>query len=352
MADLVRLPIRSRSDHEAAEWLARLDRGLTPDEQSRLHEWLRADVKHAEQLLEVAALWDDLDVLSELSALLPLERPEPPRIARRRFAWAAAAGAFAVVAFAGGLLVHQHTVEHVEPVPAPQTLALAFETSIGERATEQLPDGSVVTLNTSTSIRIEYSAGARDVFIERGEAFFDVADEPRRPFRVHAGGSVVEAVGTAFNVKLAARGDVEITVTEGRVKVRDRVPASPAASPERRSDFDTTLIEGEVAVVDRAERVRDAMPKITRLEPAQLDMKLAWQRGMLIFEGEPLEAMLEEVERYTTADFVVADEQLRGIRIGGYFRAGDVDALLVALRENFDIESERLGERIVLRAVL
>jgi transmembrane sensor len=166
---------------------------------------------------------------------------------------------------------------------------------------------------------------------------------------------VIQAVGTAFNVKLAPDGDVEVTVTEGRVELVDPLAAAPAApaAPRGQRTFDMTLIEGEVAILDAAEGRRDAVPQITRLEPAQVDVKLAWQRGMLIFEGEPLEAMLAEVERYTTADFVVEDEQLRRIRIGGYFRAGDVDGLLISLRENFDIESERIGgDTIVLRAAL
>jgi transmembrane sensor len=61
--------------------------------------------------------------------------------------------------------------------------------------------------------------------------------------------------------------------------------------------------------------------------------------------------MLAEVARYTTARFDIEDDSLRDVRVGGYFRAGDVDGLLLALRENFNIESERVGaNRIVLRS--
>jgi len=348
MGNLLHLSARASPDEEAAEWLARLDRGLSPDEQTRLRDWLRADRRNPEALVALAALWDDLDVLAELSALLPLERAAARPAPRSRLRWAAAVGLLAIAA-ATGLFVYDRGRDDAVDVPPP-IVALTVETEIGGRRAERLPDASTVTLNTNTAVRIEYSADARDVFIERGEAYFSVAAEPQRPFRVHAGGSTVEAVGTAFNVKVAD-GNVEVTVTQGRVKLRDRGPAPSAANGESRVPglFDITLIEGEVAVVDRGERVRDAVPQIRRLEQTQLDIKLAWQRGMLIFEGEPLDAMLAEMERYTTADFVVEDEHLRGIRIGGYFRAGDVDALLIALRENFDIESERVGDMIVLR---
>jgi transmembrane sensor len=73
---------------------------------------------------------------------------------------------------------------------------------------------------------------------------------------------------------------------------------------------------------------------------------------MIVFTGEPLEQVLAEVDRYTTTRFVIADDTLRDVRIGGYFRAGDVDGLLVALRENFLIDSRRDAQgRVVLTAL-
>jgi transmembrane sensor len=82
-----------------------------------------------------------------------------------------------------------------------------------------------------------------------------------------------------------------------------------------------------------------------------MDARLAWQRGMLIFQGETLEVVLSEIDRYTNTDFLLADDSLRSVRIGGYFRAGDIDGLLIALRENFNIDSRRDEKNRIILSV-
>ena len=84
------------------------------------------------------------------------------------------------------------------------------------------------------------------------------------------------------------------------------------------------------------------------LDAHAIEVQLGWQRGMLVFDGEPLSSVLLEIGRYTTLTFA-PDDAVRDVRVGGYFRAGDVDGLLVALRESFDIDSRRTADgRIAL----
>lgn len=236
------------------------------------------------------------------------------------------------------------------------TLSESFQTNIGDQANERLPDGSVVKLNTDTELTVVYSTAERNVFLRRGEAHFDVAHDADHPFRVHVGNRIVEAIGTAFNVQVRPDGEIEVTVTEGSVKVTragmaPTVPALPNVQAVAIDPLDATLVEGQVAILDEAAAVGQAVAQIMRLEPVDLDIKLAWQRGMLVFQGEPLQQMLAEVGRYTTTEFILADAELAGVRVGGYFRTGDIDGLLVALRENFKIDSEiTTSNRIVLRA--
>jgi transmembrane sensor len=154
---------------------------------------------------------------------------------------------------------------------------------------------------------------------------------------------------------------VEVTVTEGKVRIT-RALEPPAAKDGRSARhgasglsppevLDATVVQGQLARLDSSDGHGPPRPSIVQLEPVDLDIKLAWQRGVLVFRGEPLGAMLAEVARYTTARFDIEDDSLRDVRVGGYFRAGDVDGLLLALRENFNIESERVGaNRIVLRS--
>ena len=103
-----------------------------------------------------------------------------------------------------------------------------------------------------------------------------------------------------------------------------------------------TVAAGEELILGSPEE------EVTEISPANIEVKLSWQNGNLIFRGESLEEAMAEVGRYTSVEFVFLDDELRKVRIAGLFRAGDVDGLLVVLRENFDIVYERVDERKVL----
>jgi transmembrane sensor len=335
-----------QAQEQAAGWLARIDKGLSPADEIELRRWLREHAQHREVFLELAALWDEADRLSELAALFPLER-----MAERHDGvvwaqgWRYVAAAAAVLVSAAVLLMLRapERVEDVEEV----VYAAEYSTQVGGQAVEHLPDESVLRLNTYTDVDVEYTPAGRTVFLHRGEAYFEVASDPNRRFRVRVGDRIVEAVGTAFNVRLDPGGEVHVTVTSGRVRVTRSETRAVGQQAALRAPNATTLVEGDVAVVDRS----SGETEVRRLQPADIDIQLAWRRGALIFRGEPLDTMLKEAGRYTMAEFVLADEELADIRVGGYFRVGDIDSLLAVLRENFGIEAERMGEdRIILRA--
>jgi transmembrane sensor len=358
MTNVVQLRAGEESYEDAALWLARLDRGLSELESAELSRWLNADRRHSETLLELAALWDDLDVLSELSALFPLDRPAKKQ--QGRWLKSALAASLVGVAIAGWVTYELSFISARDAeLNAGQSARQVFVTTIGERTRNELADGSVVMLNTDTAVEVAYSDESRDVFLLRGEAHFEVASNPAHPFRVHVGARIVEAVGTAFNVELGADGRIEVTVTEGKVNVvhaaesfSERGALSrPVLEQIPLFELDTSLIEGEVAVLDQSALLEEAQPQVAQLGPVEVDMKLAWQRGMLIFQGEPLREMLSEVARYTTTEFVLEDDELGDLRVGGYFKAGDIDGLLLALQNGFNISSERVGDdKIVLHA--
>ena len=98
--------------------------------------------------------------------------------------------------------------------------------------------------------------------------------------------------------------------------------------------------------------VEPGYQSVRMLVPGEAEAREAWQRGLIVFDGTPLEDALAEVDRYTTAKFIVADDRIRHVRLGGDFRAGDVDGLLSTLRKNFYIDSRRDAQgRIVLTAL-
>lgn len=354
MAEIVRFPNRAEAQEKAAAWLARLDKGMSAEDELEMRDWLREDERHREAFFELAALWDEADRLAELAELFPLEEAVPrPASSRPAHRWWYASAAAIGLAGIAVLVMDDATM----PTPGETQQGAAFvteyRTSVGGRVSERLPDESVVELNTNTELSVDYSAAERNVYLERGEAFFDVAHEANRPFNVHAGGRIVEALGTTFNVRLADDGGVQVMVTEGQVRMMEAGRESRGTgegAADRVEQSPTLLARGELAVIEPKRALENAEPEVQRLEPAEIDAKLAWQRGVLIFRGESLESVLDEVGRYTTTEFVLAEEELASVRVGGYFRAGDIDSLLVALRENLDIESSRAGDgRVVLR---
>jgi transmembrane sensor len=342
-------PRKARED--ASLWLARLDRGLSDEERSGLRDWLR-DTVNNRAFLEMGKLWRGLDIISVLSELFPLNpevlNPQP----RRSFpSIALAAIAAACISAVGTLMLAGDTPwSFFDSRPPPRPVySETWRTAIGEKRETRLADGSAVTLNTGSRIVVFYAPLARDVYLSYGEASFDVAHEPMRPFNVHAGKRVMQASGGVFNVRVFPDDNVELTVTSGQVKVLYE-PQRPLDTPERlRDDFmhvDTTVGTQELALVE------PTIQSVRKLEPAEIDSRLAWQRGEVIFQGEPLEHVISEVDRYTNTKFVIVDDTLRDLRVGGYFKIGDVEGLLASLRENFFIDSRRDEQgRIVLSAL-
>lgn len=335
---VVRLPNRHRAREEASLWLARLDRGLSETESRELGEWLHEDPGHTEAFLQLAALWDQTAVLSELAELFPLERSSRRRRPVRTW-WMSAAAVAAALVVAALVLVDLPLRED-----APQAVAQTYETAVGGQSTVDLPDGSVVTLNTDSAIEVQYTDAERTVLLARGEVYFTVEPDRERPFRVHVGAKVFEAVGTAFNVRIGFDDDIEMMVTEGKVGVMARTASTAGNRGASSAEAEAMVAAGNLAVVGRSG------VSIQALDAAQIEAELSWQQGMLMFEGEPLDSVLREMARYAPVDFVV-DLSVRDVRVGGYFRAGDVDGLLVALRENFDIESARAADgRVIISA--
>ncbi|WP_193163794.1 FecR family protein [Microbulbifer hainanensis] len=340
MNNVYRLPDRERSLDEACEWIARLDRGLDEGETRDLQHWLADSRGNRDTLMQVAELWDKMDALSRLADLFPAPVEKKPRFAHRW--WAAAASVLLLV----GAALWQAGVQLGElPLPGAQLVSnmdKVYETAVGEHSTVNLPDGSVLVLNTNSLVRVHYTRASRLIDLDRGEINVQVAHDKQRPLSVVAAGRVVQAVGTAFNVQLRRDKNVELIVTEGRVRVADQdersePPPLPATA--------TAVSKGERLLMNEAQPEPEQVEKIA---PGDMDAKLSWRTGNLVFRGEPLAQAVEEISRYTSVRFRLEGEQLKNVRVAGLFRTGDVKGLLRTLNDNFDIASERLDDRTVV----
>ncbi len=347
MDNVTHMPDRDSIKQEAGLWLARLDRGgLSTREQAELQRWMGTSSFHADYLNKLVKNWDNMDVLSELAELFPLKdaprdtRQSTPRPAGRVGAWIGAAlGASALAAAALLTLNLQRTVEVPAPTP-PELATETYQTAIGEHASFQLSDGSTVTLNTNSRLNVNFHGTQRKVTLLRGEANFNVAKDPHKPFVVHVGSGAVWAVGTQFNVRLFD-SEVDVTVLEGTVKVFAGLDESP---PQLSIDSSGSA-DGRELVLDAGKSVRyDRLIESPEVfAPEVIEQKLAWQQGSLIFKGESLQQAIAEISRYTKQEIIITDPSISDIPIGGRFKTEDIDALIASLNLNFQIQSEQVS---------
>jgi transmembrane sensor len=195
-----------------------------------------------------------------------------------------------------------------------------------------LDDGSVVTLNTETKLRVRFRADSRALELIRGEALFDVAHDAQRPFLVSAGDSRVRALGTRFQVRRDNDEQIKVVLLEGRVEVaREEVGDRLEMAPGEQVSFTKP---------DRPMTRRAIDPEAA----------LSWTSGRLVFRATPLVEAVAEVNRYAKTKIRLADDSLSQLRISGTFVTGDSELLARALETDMPVHADfGDGKEIVLR---
>jgi len=331
---------------KATDWIAKLDRGLSADEERRFKAWLFEDDGNYAVFMEMAKLWDRMDELE----LLAITRSEPAHTSRK--IWRSVlpiAASLAAITLVGIWATASRDVVDMPGVTVAETQE-TYETGTGHRSEYVLEDGSRIVLNTDTRVSVDFTSGNRLLHLQKGEIHIEVAHDPSRPFSVYLGGRLVQAVGTEFNVEISDDQSIEIIVTEGVVMVgvvdedvADRVADQPIVL----SPSSTLVAAGQEVVVQQDDDPADVIVP-AQIEDEDIAVKLSWREGNLIFRGEPLEEAISEVSRYTAVEFIILDEDAKKERVAGLFRAGDVDGLLEALRQNFNITYERVADNQVV----
>jgi transmembrane sensor len=318
---------------QAALWAARLE-GSALDESARaeLGAWLAEDPSRRAHLAHYCQLSADLDqLLPELVAAGRVDVPafaEPAR-RKRSLRWIAT-GALAAVALAAAV-VWMGRGAH------PETIA----TTLAQRRSFTLADGTRVELNANTSIRIENGRAERRVRLAVGEAFFQVSKDKSRPFIVETPGGSVRVTGTRFDVRTDAAAELDVTVVEGSVQVRPGETADYQAPDPVALGPGDRLEAGSAGVV------------LKPLSAGALDNALAWRDGQIVFDGEPLSEALAYMARYhgrnitatPAASLVKVGSRMRLDDLDGFFE--DLEALLPQLRVTRDSNG---GARVSLRS--
>lgn len=304
-------------EKRAAQWRLRQER---PDwsaaDQAALEAWLEESTAHRVAWLRMEYGWEKVGRLASLrSPGAPAEAP--PRRPTRPWRPAAIAAGLAVAVALGSLVATQDFTRK------------AYATEVGGHATVPLADGSRIELNTDTKVRASLAQERRVVWLDRGEAYFEVAHDASRPFVVYAGKRKVTVLGTKFSVR--RDGDrVLVAVAEGRVRVEALKDVKPP----------TVVTRGDVVIADSSATL------VTPRSDARVESELAWRRGLLMFDKASLGDAATEVNRYNRKKLVVEDPDAAAIRITGSFEAENVEAFARLLREAFGLNVQEEGDEI------
>jgi transmembrane sensor len=345
MSNVYEMPNSNASYDEASAWIAKLDKGLSGNEQQELRAWLCASDDNHATFMKMAQLWDRMDALAKLADICPPAINAPRR--SMRFAWPVAAMAASVL-MAIALAIWMPSRIEQDPPVAMVTAAAAdiYETAIGEQASYDLADGTRIVLNTNSRVTVSYSASNRLLELQRGEMHIIVARDTARPLSVLVGGRVVQAVGTEFNIEITGEQRIELVVTEGVVMVGIMAGPTDASDPQAPlvlSPRATPVAAGQEAAIPSADDPAEPVAA-DAIDTDDIAVKLSWREGNLIFRGESLEEAVSEVGRYTEVQFIFLDEASKKVRVAGLFKAGDVEGLLAALRQNFNISYEWVAD--------
>jgi transmembrane sensor len=328
----------------ATEWAARLSApDLCADDRVAFASWLRASPIHVREYLNAEALrsavaaalrgdsTDVSDLLRERpSNVVSLESnlkqvPTQIQSTHTRSRWFGLSGtALLLLVLAISLLM----------ILSERWDRDVYATTVGEIRKIPLPDGSVVELNTRSRMEIDFEPGRRDVRLIQGEAFFTVAKDPQRPFRVLSDSVRVRAIGTQFSVYRRPE-QIVVTVVEGKV----------AAGLE---DKVLELEAGHQGII--ASRAEARTPPI---RTARVDAVLvtAWRQNRLIFDNQPLAVVVAEFNRYNRQQMVVHDPALAAEHISGIFDPDKPQALLLFLSRKGGVETTPVadGELLLTR---
>jgi transmembrane sensor len=324
-------------DNQAASWTLRLDSGdeMSEADRVRFHEWL-LNPAHARALNVYRALVSVIQELPQQKAAVLTPSPPshswfPPlgRVFAQPLRLAVAGACVAVLAALGVWFNVPSVREYVT-----QTYA----TNIGERRKITLPDGSSAHLNTQSRIRWVGSGKDRRVALEKGEALFDVAHDPTRPFRVIVGNSEIRDLATEFDVYRKSNGSVVVTVLSGQVAIKELSVggAQPAWTerllrPNQQLEYTQASLISDVHTVSAVAAVR-------------------WREGLLVTEHQPFTTVVSELNRYTPKPILMADPRLQSaaIELGGTLGIQDVPAALERIQHLGPIVVTDTGDSYVL----
>jgi len=329
----------------ASEWLARLDRGLTPEEQDQYMEWLAEDVAHRKAIARYRMDWEDYDRLAGIH-LKSHARIDPDLLApghfgeHRRGKLISNILLFSSVPFAAliALVIYLVFPQSRESSGLNLQPAVELLARIEQRTLE---DGSVVEINRGAAVDVTYTASERRVYLLKGEANFDVAKDPGRPFIVNVAGVDVRAVGTIFSIRLF-EDEVDVIVTEGKVQVK---PPASMSHPEK------PIPEAFLEIGQRGKvnlNSESPLVEVTWINETEIEEVHLWQPKLLDYDQILLGDIVEEFNKRNPIQVVLGDPSLEAISLSSTFWSDNVEGFVRLMETSFGMEAEWRGSREIV----
>lgn len=316
MTPATHLPNASTVEQRAADWLEQRSSETWGEAQdAELEAWLAASPAHAVAFLRLEAAWNRTTRLTALKQ--PMRRTSPVQAPRHTgLKIAAVMLVTAALSIGGSFLVTQQDNQ-------------TFATTIGGREKLALNDGSKIELNTDTVLRIARGSEQRKVWLDKGEAYFDIKHDAAHPFIVMVGNHRVTDLGTKFIVRQdGARLEVKLIEGSARVDTQDGKRA--------------VLKPGDVAVATATGMT------LLKKPVAEMATELGWRRGVLTFNHTTLAEAVAEFNRYNRQKLVIADSSIAKLEIGGTFPADDVALFGRAAKIALGLNVKNHGGNVVL----
>lgn len=374
--------LRDMIAEQAAEWHVAHSEGPLRPEQARVFmSWLRTSPVHVSAYLAVAGLARDLfdtarrsttslpELLEERDAdVLPLgalgagsqphnEDVLSPKAYRAHVLHATAslrtpwrsivrctAVAAMLVVFAATLLIgwQWHT---------SQPTIESFATRHGQVHSFRLPDGTLVQLDADSAVTMRFNRNSRRVVLDRGQAYFEVAKDPQRPFNVQMGQLLVRDIGTAFDVYRHPSG-ATITVEVGRIQVWRVQPHSAVSNPWLGWFRSAQKLQGApIADLVAGEQVHVSdTGQVTALGSVDVAQFLAWRHGQIAFDHLDIASVVAKFNRYNNEQISITGRHIGDLKISGTFDSHDVRSFVAFLGSLPNIRVEARGQRIVVSA--
>ena len=326
-------------------WVQRLEANdMTEAEREELREWVGKDAAHKEALKSGTALWNVFDLDDQPDRLLALRRAaladfERPKLLANLYAQqssnrirVALMGGVAACLALGCVLAY-------EPLTT-QT----YQTAPEERRVISLADGSHLTLDGGTEVKVRLAGNQRRLWLVAGRAKFAVAKDPLKPFTVRTDNKTVVATGTEFSVE-RLNTELRVILYEGHVSVLSKAPRHGMLDLATKPEITLANLEPQQQLIARTD---SDTAQIRPLKEAEITDTQAWDNGLLVFDMEPLPIALERVNRYSLQKVVVQNPKNKTVLVSGVYKAGDSRAFVETVTSLYHLGYRVDGDAYIL----